>query len=53
LLVFQDIFVFQDEEADYLFMIEPGIFKDGSPSDSRESDLSEDLKTKLEFPTMI
>jgi hypothetical protein len=53
LLVFQDIFVFQDEEADYLFMIEPDIFKDGSPSDSRESDLREDLKTKLEFPSVM
>lgn len=39
-----------DEEVDYLFMIEPDIFKDDSPSDYRES---EDLKIKLEFPSVM
>ncbi|XP_052081634.1 putative uncharacterized protein DDB_G0281733 [Mytilus californianus] len=34
----------EDEEADYLFMIDPDLFKDDSSSDSREIEASEKLR---------
>ncbi|CAC5372352.1 PER2 [Mytilus coruscus] len=37
----------EDEEADYLFMIDPDLFKDDSSSDSQEIEVSEKLRCSL------